>query len=593
MSELQTTSASPRKVDAVAPTQPVREFTLRALLAGCVLGALFATTNVYAGFKTAYADGGSIASAVLAFAAFSALGRLGKQYSPLENHLSQAVASAAAFSGDVAGLLGPVPALALLGFHYPSWIWLPWGLGLSVLGLGLAVLLRERLIVVDALPFPTGAATAEVILGMAEGARSAVRRAKFLAGAALASAALTWFRDGPVALVPGDLLLPGTLAGLSLASLSVGVSVSPLLFSAGALIGVREAASMLLGSLIAWLWAVPQLVSAKVLSAEQLNDAYAWLMWPCAALVLSGSLVSLLGDLPSMRRGLRALPGLWRRGGAQEQPGTKSRARWAVGLLLGASVLSVLGIAHWAFGVAPQLCLLGLVLAVLGAVACARAAGETDSAPSGMMGGATQMLLGGAGSVTALVTGSIASGIASRTAGALWTFKAGHRLGASLKSQLLGQLLGAGLGTLLAIPVYLVLTRTYGMANERLPAPVALSWKATAEAVGGRGLESMQAFAGEAALIGVCFGVLGSLLEKRAWARFTPSATAVGIGLLFPPSQGSVTLLGAMTALMLLRRYPQRAAELLPSVAAGGLAGESLMAVVIAALTLLGVLGGG
>src|SRR5262249_12240041 len=154
--------------------------TLRALVAGCLLGVLFATANVYAGLKTAWGDSGNIGSAVLAFAAFSLLGKWGRSYSALENNLTQTVAAAAAMSATTAGLIDTAPALELLGHSFPTWSWIAWALCLSVVGTAVAAAIRERLIVTKALPFPTGAATAEVIQAMAAGPGTALRRALWL-----------------------------------------------------------------------------------------------------------------------------------------------------------------------------------------------------------------------------------------------------------------------------------------------------------------------------------------------------------------------------------------------------------------------------
>src|SRR5687768_6981393 len=60
--------ASPSADTARTTTTPLAtEFTGRAIVAGCIIGAILAAGNVYTGLKTAYVDGGSITAAVVAF----------------------------------------------------------------------------------------------------------------------------------------------------------------------------------------------------------------------------------------------------------------------------------------------------------------------------------------------------------------------------------------------------------------------------------------------------------------------------------------------------------------------------------------------
>jgi len=77
---------------------------------------------------------------------------------------------------------------------------------------------------------------------------SAIHRARLLGVAGVASMYVAWFRDGPPGLIPQMWVPAITIGGMTAASLSIGVSWSPLLASTGVLMGVRGAISMLLGS---------------------------------------------------------------------------------------------------------------------------------------------------------------------------------------------------------------------------------------------------------------------------------------------------------------------------------------------------------
>src|SRR5262245_39625745 len=88
------------------PAKPPPEFTLRAVLAGCVIGGLLAVEGVYMGLKTGWGDTGNITSAVLGAAFFAAFWRRTLvPYSALENNITQTVAASAAVMPFALGLV--------------------------------------------------------------------------------------------------------------------------------------------------------------------------------------------------------------------------------------------------------------------------------------------------------------------------------------------------------------------------------------------------------------------------------------------------------------------------------------------------------
>jgi uncharacterized oligopeptide transporter (OPT) family protein len=545
------------------------ELTLRALIAGSLLGALLAAANVYTGLKTATIDGGNITASVLAVAIFRGARR---RFGPLENNLSQTIAGSAAVMASTVGVLGPIPALSLSGFAASPWLLIAWGLALGALGVLMAVVLRPQLISADGLPFPTGLATAEVIEAMASGAGSALRRAGALGVAALLAGLFGWLRDGP-GWIPQAYMLPGALLGVPLATLGLGVSYSPLLLSTGLLIGARAAGGMLLGSLLAWLCIAPVLLAqGLVADADKARD---WLIWPGAALMLASSLTSLALEWPQIQRGLRDLKKV--RTGGSSFP-----------LMALACVIALVVVARLAFQLGTVTTLLSLALALVLSVVCARSAGETDVAPVGAMGGLGQLALGGSGNVASLSAGSIVSGTATHTAQTLWAFKTGDRLEASVRVQMVGAFVGVAVGAVVVVPTYAVLERVYGIGTEKMPAAGVMSWKATADAVQG-GLAALPPHAASAALIALVLGVGFTLLSHHGYGRFVISPVALGIGFLTPASLGATVFLGGLLLLLLQRRWPAWSEEHVSSIAGGAIAGESLFAVILAALIASGL----
>jgi len=561
-----------------------RELTARALLLGCAIGAVLAAGNVYTGLKTSFIDGGSITAALLGFTFFTTWKRLARNpYLALENNITQTTASSAAIMSFVAGVPGALPALWMMGKSYPVWAITAWGVALGFLGIAIAASLRRKLILDEELPFPTGRATGEVIEAIYAARHTALARARLLIGVAMAAMLLTWFRDARPRFIPQLTLFGTTIAGVSTASYSLGVSWSPLMASTGALMGTRAAASMLLGAGVAWWGLAPWLVRSGIVSSPAFTTCISWLVWPALGLLVAGSFVPLLLDWRAVARSFRDLPVLLRRRRATDQRGPR------LGLLVLGSAGVMIGVGWAAFGLHPLVTAATLLLAVVLAGVAARAAGETDLAPIGAMGMLTQLIFAGQGPVVSLLSGSIPSGKASQTAQTLWALKAGHRLGASPRAQISAQLLGALLGGLVVVPVYFVVVRSYGVGTEIMPAPAALSWKATAEAVRG-GLGAMPQHGPAAGAIGFALGVLLTALARTRLGPFVPSPAAMGVAILTPASLSVAAFAGGAAVGLIRRLRPQIPEASIMSVAAGGIAGESVMGVSIAMLMALGVL---
>ena len=88
-------------------------------------------------------------------------------------------------------MAGPVPALALMGVRVSNVGLIVLAVAVGTLGIFVAALLRRRLIVDEALPFPTGMATAQVIETIFGARHVAMRRVLFLVVAAGVAGAVT------------------------------------------------------------------------------------------------------------------------------------------------------------------------------------------------------------------------------------------------------------------------------------------------------------------------------------------------------------------------------------------------------------------
>jgi len=236
-----------------------------------------------------------------------------------------------------------------------------------------------------------------------------------------------------------------------------------------------------------------------------------------------------------------------------------------------------------ALGLSVGSIVLGIVVALALAGVCARAAGETDIAPAGNMGTFSQLLFGRTGAVGSILVGAVASGTATQTAQTLWGLKAGQVLRASVRSQTMAQLVGVLVGSVVVVPTYLAIVHTTPLGTEVMPAVSAVSWRATAEAVAG-GLSKLPAHGLPAAVAAFALGLVLSAAARGRLGRYLPSPVVMGIALITPLSLSAAALVGAAAVAIVRRRLRAFSDADAHALGAGALAGESLIAVILAIL---------
>ncbi len=93
-----------------------RQLTLRATIAGMLLGGFMSLSNLYVSLKTGWSLGVSITAGILAFAIFSLLLKIRlvkTEFGMLENNAMQSVASAAGYMTG-GGTVAAIPALMMI-----------------------------------------------------------------------------------------------------------------------------------------------------------------------------------------------------------------------------------------------------------------------------------------------------------------------------------------------------------------------------------------------------------------------------------------------------------------------------------------------
>ena len=279
------------------------------LLLGAVLGAVLGLSNIYAGLKLGIAFPVASTAAVLGQAVNRTLRRVRPRASPLglDGLVSlQSTASAAGYSTGSALVSSSAAYLIIVGHHPSLPVLMLWTFLLAALGVLVAAPLRRPFIDVEQLPFPSGTAAA-VTLRALEGETGVERglgRRLTLAG--VFAAAVAWGRDG-LGWIPAALALPGSLFGVPLAALTFSLETGLVSLGAGALMGLRTTASMVLGAVLCFGILAPALHAHGMLPVVGFVELLPVSLWVGTALLTGASLTHLLFQRQAIVRGLRGV----------------------------------------------------------------------------------------------------------------------------------------------------------------------------------------------------------------------------------------------------------------------------------------------
>ncbi|WP_446744934.1 OPT family oligopeptide transporter [Silvibacterium acidisoli] len=230
----------------VPATETRPEFSVRAILLGCLFGVLFGAVTVYVGLRAGLTVAASIPISVLSISVLRALGRA----SILENNIVQTTGNAG--QSIAAGVIFTLPALIFLGFDLEyARIFI-----LALLGGWLGVLfmipLRRQLIVEEHgnLTYPEGTACADVLIA---GERGGSFASRVFFGLGLGALYTLFQNENLLGAWPGTpnyepKWLPGA---------AIRAEATPEYLGVGYIIGPRVAGVLFAGGVFSWLVLMP------------------------------------------------------------------------------------------------------------------------------------------------------------------------------------------------------------------------------------------------------------------------------------------------------------------------------------------------
>ena len=580
--------------------EPLAEFTVKAVVTGIVLGMVLGAANAYLGLRVGMTVSASIPAAVMTVAIFKLLGRNG---TILEANISQTIGSAS--TALATGTIFTIPALFL-------WDMVPPYLQITalcflggVLGVSAMIPLRRLLIVQahDELPYPEGTACAEVLRATAKGASGSewIFRGMMVGAAVKLLLSLAFLL--PTSVTVG---LPSILPKAQLA-----VELAPALLGVGFILGYRQSAVCVSGSLISSLVLIPLIAwlgaslatplypeTQRLISQMTVGDIWSrYVRYIGAGAVATAGILTVLRGLPTMAGAFVAVARGMRRvtadagASAADVPRTD---RDLPGIFIIGGIVTVVAVAALVPGVfaghmgpLPRaVCAAGVgVFGLLFVTVAARIVGIIGVSSQPTSGVALVTLLGVASVFAAagwtdpearaavLTVGTIVAIAASKAGDISQDLKTGFLVGATPARQQFGQLIGASFACWVVAATVSLLGKAYGFGTPELPAPQAMLMKTIIEGVLAGALPWGLVLTGGGLAIGaILCGVSG---------------LAFAIGVYLPLSTMAALYVGGCVRGLVERVTRTRGrAESDPGIlaASGLVAGEGLAGILVAAL---------
>ncbi|HOD67096.1 MAG TPA: OPT family oligopeptide transporter [candidate division Zixibacteria bacterium] len=580
----------------------IKQLTWRAVIMGSVLGAVLSLTNIYIGLKAGWGFGVAITACILSYAIWTTFYKLKlarTQMTILENNCMQSTASAAGYSTG-GTLVSAFAAYILIHNETLSFsLMILWVFFIAVLGVTMAVPMKRQMINVEQLRFPSGIAAAETLRALHATGQKGMRAARALGIAGLLAIVSAFLTDG-LRLISARLeslqisALVGRFSSATLGETWIGRTVTftwdPIFIAAGMFVGMRVAASMLIGSITCWMIFVPWL-QGNVTEAAGLTgfrDLVQWSLWAGTACMVTSGILSVLFEWRAALRAFRGLGGMLAKRSGQALDAVAAIETPGSWFLIGQAValVALALLAHKTFGMPYWQSFIAVLLSFALALVACRVTGETDTTPVGAMGKITQLTFGALspGNMDVnLMSANITAGAATSSADLLTDLKSGYLLGAHPRRQFLAQFAGIFIGTLVTVAAFRMLVPNAGvLGTDQFPAPAAQTWRGVAEAMA-KGLSTMHPVKIWCIVIGGLVGIILPILSRvfPKHQKWIPSAAGVGLAWVFQWFYGLLFFLGAVIGWAWQKKNAKNCEEYLFPVASGVVAGGALMGVVL------------
>jgi len=564
-----------------APPRSAPELTLRSIIVGLFVAVIIGSAYPYCVLKLGFGPNLSVVSAFFGFIALVLILRASGT-NARENNIVQTMGTSAGQTAFMCVLLAAFDLLNAKGvlnppIHLGTWQIFFWLCSSSILGILLAVPMRKHYIDEENLTYADGMAAGETILVLHEGKDkgASAKPVQALAAGALASGLLMVLTSF-IKLFPDTWLLPG------MQPMNIGFNWSLLSFGSGLLVGFRVCLAMAIGTAISWFILPHYLLAHGMIPELTYPMTLRWVMWPATGLMVAGGLTSLalkwhlivktFSGLRTSKLDDRDFPMQW--------------------VFIGSIVMTVVicFVQYFSMGIPVYLSFIAVLLSLPLMLVGLRVLGETNWGPISALSNMMQAIFAliAPGNVPVNMSSSGLTGTIAVTSEALiQDFKAGQLIKSNPRSLTIAQLIAAPVGSIATAVVYPVLRDKFGIGPQGLSSPISVKWAGFAELLT-KGLGALPPGCLIGLVIGIIVGIILTLLAEY-YSEKTPSPAAIGIGMLIPASVLLTFIAGGVAQLIWNRTAPKSEDELRIPLASGLIAGEAILAVVLAVLAAFGV----
>jgi uncharacterized oligopeptide transporter (OPT) family protein len=557
------------------------ELTVRSIIVGLFVAIIIGSAYPYCVLKLGFGPNLSVVSAFFGFIALVLILRAAGT-NARENNIVQTMGTSAGQTAFMCVLLAAFDLLNAKGIlnpaiHLGTWQIFLWLCSASLLGILLAVPMRRHYIDEENLTYADGMAAGETIIVLHEGREKGASAGpvRALGLGSLASGVLMILTSF-LKLFPDTWLLPG------MQPMNIGFNWSLLSFGSGLLVGFRICLSMAIGTFISWFLLPSYLVSHGMIPEQTYPMTLRWVMWPATGLMVAGGLTSLALKWNLIVKTFRGLRG-------SKVDHRDFPMQWVV---VGSLVMTVVIclVQYFSMGIPMWLSFIAILLSLPLMLVGLRVLGETNWGPISAMSNMMQAIFAfiSPGNVPVNMSSSGLTGTIAVTSEALMQdFKAGQLIGSNSRNLTIAQLIAAPVGSIATAVVYPVLRDKFGIGPQGLSSPISVKWAGFAELLT-KGFGALP----PGCLVGLAMGVvvgIGLTLLAEMYSDKTPSPAAIGIGMLIPASVLMTFILGGVGQLIWANSSPKSEDHYRIPLASGLIAGEAILAVVLAILAALGV----
>ncbi len=592
----------------------LKEFTVRAIILGVLMAIALGAANAYLGMKAGLTVAATFPAAVVAMAALRVV-----RGTILEENIARTTASVG--EALIAGAIFTIPAFVISGVWDELRVWESTAIMLigGVLGVLFVIILRRSLVEEAELPFPESVAASEIVKAGQGGQTGAVYVFGSMGLAGLwelikNSNGIHLIKDYTRDFMPmasSKIELLGRKLGYGGGFIFETPAASPALVGVGFIVGLKIASVLFAGALMGWLFLVPVGIFMNPGLNEFIAAGNSWVdiamdVWKnqVRPLAVGTMIVAAFYTLYNLRSALTSGISKAFKDLALAKKSTEAVSRLELDLDFKKVITAIVILAVPVFLLynflsdsAGGSIILTIVMVILGFLFAAVAGylvglvGSSNNPISGLtlsallISAVLMVVIGvtGIGGVMAVlgVAGIVccAAGIAGDM---MQDLKVGHILGGTPRRMQMGEIIGVIAAASVLIWPMIAMDRVYHIGSEELPAPQAGLMALMANGIVGGEMPWPLVLAG-------MFLAVGLILVK------SPSPMLVAVGMYLPFHSTAAIFVGGIIRQILeyslnKRKAPAeektRASNIGVLMSSGLIAGEALMAVILAFVVL-------